>query len=75
MDLPTLKECIAGEVKFQFYRKENLFYQCENGFMFSVPISDTGDGVFGTKDRAILFMRWIRKELENYEKEIQSRRS
>ena len=39
----TIKECIAGTVKFQFYRKNELYYRCENGFVFRVPIDATGD--------------------------------
>jgi hypothetical protein len=64
MTNPELKECIQGKVHFQFYRKGELFYQCENGFTFTVPIDDTGDAAFNNKDKAILFMRWIRKALD-----------
>lgn len=60
----TLKECIDGPVTFHFYRKGNLYYKCANGFVFPVPISDTGDGVFSPVDKGIFFMRWIRKELQ-----------
>lgn len=59
-----LRECVQGRVTFQFYRKQNLYYKCENGFVFPVPISDTGDGVFLPEDKGMFFMRWIRKELE-----------
>jgi hypothetical protein len=69
IDKFTIKDCVKGSVEFQFYRKGNLHYLCENGFEFRIPIDDTGDGVFLPTDRAMLFMRWIRKELENYEKE------
>ena len=47
-------------------------YDC-NGwksiFTFPVPIDDTGDGEFNAEDRAILFMRYIRKYLENIKNE------
>lgn len=59
-----LKDCIKGKVQFEFYRKENLYYKCENGFQFHVPISDCGDACFNKEDKAILFMRYIRKELK-----------
>jgi len=69
INIPTLKECIQGRVKFSFYRKGNLHYLCDNGFEFRVPIDDTGDAAFLHEDKAMLFMRWIRKELESYAKE------
>lgn len=56
------------EVSFLFYRQKELWYTTDNGFEFPVPIEDAGDGVFKNKDKAILFMRYIRKHLENIEK-------
>lgn len=51
-------------VHFNFYRKGELWYKTECGFQFAVPISDAGDGVFLADDRAMLYMRYIRKQLE-----------
>jgi hypothetical protein len=48
---------------FSFYRSGTLYYQCENGFQFPVPVADTNDAVFKSNDKGIFFMRWIRKEL------------
>ena len=64
--MSTLKELVADGklVHFQFYRKGELHYKTEDGFSFVVPASDTGDGVFLASDRAMLFMRYIRKQLE-----------
>jgi hypothetical protein len=59
----NIKDYIRGEVTFQFYRKNYLHYKTENGFEFRVPIEDTGDASFLAKDKAITFMRYIRKEL------------
>jgi hypothetical protein len=60
----TIKDCVQGTVKFQYYRSGELHYKCENGFIFSVPISDTNDAAFKVEDKGILFMRWIRKALQ-----------
>jgi len=60
-----LKDCVKGSVKFLYYRKGELYYQCENGFTFPVPIEDTGDASFCDEDKAMLFMRWIRKAIDN----------
>lgn len=51
-------------VKFCYYKHGELFYKTECGFMFPVPISDTGDGIFLDEDKAMLFMRYIRKQIE-----------
>lgn len=53
------------KVHFQFYRSNELWYKTDTGFEFPVPIDDCGDGVFLAEDKAILFMRYIRKHI-NY---------
>ncbi len=69
----TLKDLVKDKVvRFKYYRDGELWYETEDGFGFPVPISDTGTGVFQAEDKAILFMRWIRKymaEMEGWEKE------
>jgi len=62
-----LKECVKGKVKFKFYRSGDLYYECDNGFVFKVPVSDTNDAVFLPEDKGILFMRWIGKGLKENE--------
>lgn len=57
------------KVNFVRYRKGELIYVTESGFEFPVPTDDTGDGVFLAEDRAMLFMRYIRKHIESVEKE------
>jgi hypothetical protein len=61
----TLKEMINNnqKVQFVFYRDGELWYETECGFRFPVPISDVGTATFLAQDRAILFMRYIRKQL------------
>jgi hypothetical protein len=64
----NVKELVKDQtVHFQFYRQNELWYKTSNGFEFPVPVSDTGDGVFNDSDKAILFMRYIRKHLDNIE--------
>lgn len=55
-------------VYFQFYRDGELWYQTECGFEFPVPVSDTGKGMFKAQDKALLYMRWIRPQIEAVEK-------
>lgn len=52
------------KVIFTHYRKGHLYYQTESGFEFPVPISDIGDATFEAEDKAMLFMRYIRKALD-----------
>ena len=72
----TLKEIVKGKTaKFKFYRDGELWYETDDGFDFPIPISDTGTGIFKAEEKAIQFMRWIRKQLEaktEWEKERQA---
>lgn len=60
----NVKECVKGNVTFQFYRKGELFYKCDNGFVFTVPTSDAGDACFLNVEKGIFFMRWIRQAVD-----------
>lgn len=61
-----IKEMVRNnkKVTFIFYRQKELWYKTECGFEFPVPIDDTGNGVFLNEDKAMMFMRYIRKQLE-----------
>ena len=61
----TLKGMIVNnqKVRFSFYRDGQLWYETECGFRFPVPIEDAGTATFLAEDRAILFMRYIRKQM------------
>jgi len=60
-----IKEMVKDgkRVKFSCYKQGELWYVTETGFEFPVPIADTGDGIFLAEDKAMLFMRYIRKHL------------
>ncbi|MBF0207908.1 MAG: hypothetical protein HQK53_13590 [Oligoflexia bacterium] len=72
----TIKEIIKDNyVKFSRYRKGILYYHVvilrdvnedDAGiYDFPVPIDDCGDADFPASDKAIMFMRYIRKALED----------
>lgn len=74
----TLKEIVKdNHVKFREYRKGIMYYQIVilNGvhidsddgglYIFPVPIDDCGDATFTCNDKAIMFMRYIRKALDD----------
>lgn len=52
------------KVKFTHYHQSDLWYVTECGFEFPVPISDCGVAKFLAEDKAMLFMRYIRKHIE-----------
>lgn len=61
----SIKDMVKDKtVSFQFYRDQELWYQTECGFDFPVPISDIGNATFNATDKAMLFMRYIRKHLD-----------
>jgi hypothetical protein len=63
-----LKEMVTGNkvARFTHFRHNQLWYETENGFRFAVPIEDIGDATFVAEEKAILMMRYIRKQLEVY---------
>lgn len=52
------------QVTFVRYQNNELWYVTECGFEFPVPLSDTGNAAFLKTDKAMLYMRWIRKHVE-----------
>jgi len=65
----TIKEMVRDhkKVRFSFYRDRELWYITEDGFEFPVPLDEIGNATFLAEDRAILFMRYIRKHMEMLE--------
>jgi len=72
MSTYNIKDMVSGgkKVRFLAYRQKELWYTTECGFDFPVPIDDTGDGVFLNEDRAMLFMRYIRRHLTLIEQSL-----
>lgn len=70
----SIKEMVKDGKKVNFvrYRKGELIYVTECGFEFIVPIEDTGDGTFLAEDKAMFFMRYIRKHIDFIKEESES---
>jgi len=61
----SIKELIQGNVTFQYFRNNKLWYKTGNGKMiFPVPVEDIGNATLNREEKGILFMRYIRKWLE-----------
>lgn len=54
------------KVRFSHYCRGELWYITEDGFNFPVPTDpkDLGDAILLNEDKAMLFMRYIRKHME-----------
>jgi hypothetical protein len=65
----NIKEMVSDnkKVTFEYYRDNELWYKTENDFLFPVPTDDVGNAVFMKEDKALLFMRWIRKHIQKLE--------
>lgn len=59
-----------NKAKFDCLNNNSLWYYIiVNGvkYMFEIPLNETNGGTFKYEDKAIFFMRWIRKAIENNE--------
>ena len=57
------------QAHFQYFRDKELWYKTDDDFLFPVPISDVGTATFLSSDKAIFFMKWIRRYKEELDKE------
>ena len=51
-------------VRFLHYRDGNFIDATEDGFQFPVPLADIGTATLLAEDKALFFMRWIRRYIE-----------
>jgi hypothetical protein len=70
VEVLNIKEMVKGnkQVAFLHYRDGDLWYRHEDGFEFPVPIADVGNATMLASDKAMLFMRYIRKHAEMLDK-------
>jgi hypothetical protein len=64
-----LIDCVKGNAKFVKFdctegKEPAIWYICENGFVFPIPLSEMHGAEFNAEDKATYFMRWIRPQLE-----------
>lgn len=52
------------KVKFVHFREGNFLYETDDGLQFHVPLEDVKGVTLLAEDKAIYYMRWIRKHLE-----------
>ena len=62
-------------VSFDFYRQGKFYYNAYNPnetpdgpvYQFTIPIEEIGDATFPATEKAIMFMRFIRKAMDSGE--------
>lgn len=63
----------SKKVRFSYYRDKEFWYQHEDGLMFPVALSEVDSpetrATLLSEDKAIYFMRWIKKYIEVAKKE------
>jgi hypothetical protein len=61
----SIKDMVAGKVvRFVRFESGDLVYITECGMEFPIPSKDTVGATFLAEDKAILFMRWIRAQVQ-----------
>ena len=62
----SIKEMVKDNkvVQFVHFKDGELLYRTECGFEFPVPVSDVGTATMLAQDKALLFMRYIRKHID-----------
>lgn len=62
----NISNMVSGDktVKFVCFKHNELWYTTECGFEFPIHISETNGAEFRNEDKAIFFMRWIRKHIK-----------
>lgn len=61
----NIKDMVKDNKQVRFVRFEHgqLWYCTECGFEFPIPSEDLAGARFEAQDKALLFMRWIRKHI------------
>lgn len=63
-----IKEMVKDnkKVRFVHFKIDELWYETETGFRFPVPTNreEIGEAVFLAEDKAILFMRYIKRQIK-----------
>ena len=67
----SLKDFVQdNKVFFEYYRANFMYYRVYNKnegkmYIFPVPLDDIGDATLLSEDKAIYFMRYIRKAISD----------
>ena len=59
-------------VRFAYFRDNEFWYQHQDGLLFPISLAEatTGRATFLAEDKAIYFMRWMKRYIESCKNEI-----
>lgn len=57
----------SKQVRFVRFERGELWYATECGFEFPIPQEDLQGATFNAQDKALLFMRWIKRHINHIE--------
>ena len=62
------------KVRFAYFRDDEFWYKTEKGLLFPISLKEAqaGRATFLAEDRALYFMRWIRKYTEKCKEEAKN---
>lgn len=65
----SIKQMVESNKKVRFvkYERGELWYVTECGFEFPIPAADLEGATFYAQDKALLFMRWIKRHVNGIE--------
>lgn len=69
IDTEILKNRVKGYINFSFFRDGKLWYVCEDGWEFAIPVEDTSNTqgnspTFSAQMKGIYLMKWVRAAME-----------
>lgn len=72
----NLKDLVKDDkkVRFSYFRDNEFWYEHEDGLMFPVSLADatTGRATFLAEDKAMFFMRWMKRYIDSAKEETYS---
>ncbi|MEW6306097.1 MAG: hypothetical protein AB1705_21725 [Verrucomicrobiota bacterium] len=64
----TLTDIVRNKkARFIHYRDGNFIYETDDGFQFPIPLEDVEKATLLAEDKALIFMRWIRRQVKALE--------
>lgn len=62
----NIKDCVGKDKNVTFVKFQNneMWYECDNGFQFPIPLYDLQEATFLAKDKSSLFLRWITRQIK-----------
>jgi hypothetical protein len=67
----SLKSLVKNKTaRFAYYRDGALHYQIGSDFLFPIPVDEMGSATYNAEEKAILLMRYIRRQLKVIENSV-----